>query len=324
PSYDAKALAAFEHVLTRDPNDQEAIRGKADVFYDENDHKQAMPLCERYRTLAGDDPSARTDLATMYLSAGNATKAIATYHEVLAKHPDFLQAHYNLAVAHAQLGDDKEALSEFKEARALASDDKVRQQIDEMVARLKGEKPPAPPSVAAAGPAPSAPAADSGPRSPFQQDVEKRLRGAPIMGDRIVRVDWNGPGSAGVLVQNFPMAAMREEVRGKFTDRLAQELRAASGAHQPGGVVKLEIADADAGTVMATVTAAGGPAPAAPAADSGPRSPFQQDVEKRLRGAPIMGDRIVRIDWNGPGSARVLVQNFPMAAMPAGVRGKFT
>src|SRR5262249_45264463 len=212
------------------------------------------------------------------------------------------------------------------QARALATDDKVRQQIDEMVGRLTGERPTAPaPSVASAGALPSGPpAADSGPRSPFQEDVEKRLRAAPIMGDRIVRFDWNGPGSARVVVQNFPMAAMPPEVRGKFTDRLKQELGAASGANPPGGEVKLEIADADAGTVMATVTAADGPAPAAPAVDSGPRSPFQQDVEKRLRGAPIMGDRIVRIDWSGPASARVLVQHFPMSAMPAEVRGKFT
>src|SRR5262245_18983669 len=99
------------------------------------------------------------------------------------------------------------------------------------------------------------------------------------MGDRIVRVDWNGRSGARRVGQDCPMAGMPDEGRGKFTDRLAQELRAASGANQPGGEVKLEIADADAGTVMATVTAAGGPAPAALAADSGPRSPFQQDVE---------------------------------------------
>ena len=176
-SYDPKALAAFEHVLARAPADPEAIHGKADVFYDEGDHKQAIPLFERYLSLAGDDPSARTDLATMYLSAGDAPKAMATYREVLAKHPDFLQAHYNLAVAHAQLGDAKAALGEFKQARALATDDKVRQQIDEMMGRLTGERPAVPPpSVAAAGPSPSAPAADAGPRSPFQEDVEKRLR----------------------------------------------------------------------------------------------------------------------------------------------------
>jgi hypothetical protein len=56
------------------------------------------------------------------------------------------------------------------------------------------------------------------------------------------------------VVQNFPMDGMPEEVRGKFTDRLTQELRAAAQANHPGGDVKLEIADAGAGTVMATVT----------------------------------------------------------------------
>src|SRR5262249_10848130 len=136
------------------------------------------------------------------------------------------------------------------------------------------------------GPAPANPATDSGPRTPFQQDVEKRLRAAPIMGDRILRFEWDGPGSARVLVQNFPMSAMPAEVRGKFTDRLAQELRAASGANQPGGEVKLEIADAGAGTVMATVTPADAPPPANPTPASAPHSPLQQSVDKPLRAAP--------------------------------------
>src|SRR5215472_8243921 len=51
PSYDPKALAAFEHVLARDPGDAEAIHGKADVFYDQGDHKQAIPLFQRYLAL---------------------------------------------------------------------------------------------------------------------------------------------------------------------------------------------------------------------------------------------------------------------------------
>src|SRR5262249_57863822 len=93
------------------------------------------------------------------------------------------------------------ACGESKRARALAWDDRVRQQIEEMGDRPPGERPAAPPAVAAAGTSPAAPA-DSGPRTPFQQDVEKRLRAAPIMGDRIVRFDWNGPGSARVVVQN--------------------------------------------------------------------------------------------------------------------------
>src|SRR5262249_50619647 len=160
--------------------------------------------------------------------------------------------------AHAQLGEKEAALGEFKQARALASDDKVRQQIDEMVDRLTGERPAAPPAVAAAGTSPAAPA-DSGPRSPFQPAAETRFRAAPSSGGRTVRLEWSGPGRVRVVEQNCPLAAMPAEVRGKFTDRLVQERRAASGAHQPGGEVKLEIADADAGTVMATVTAADGP-----------------------------------------------------------------
>lgn len=260
PAYNPKALAAFEHVLARTPNEPEGIRGKANVFYDQGDHKQAIPLFERYLTLAGDDPSARTDLATMYLSAGDGPKAVATYKDVIAKHPTFLQAPYNLAVTYAQMGDKDEALVWFAKARTLATDDQVRGQIDEMVGRLKGERPPAMGGVASAppgagpGPAAPAPSAKSTASSPFQQDVEKRLREAPIMGERIVRVDWNGPGAAKVMVQSFPMDGMPDEVRKKFTERLTLELRSAVKANQPGGDVKVEIADAGAGKVMATVT----------------------------------------------------------------------
>ncbi len=261
PSFNPKALAAFEHVLGLDPNDREAMRGKASVFYDQGDHKQGIPLYERYLSLAGDDPSARTDLATMYLAAGDGPKAVATYKEVIAKHPTFLQAPYNLAVTYAQLGDTDAALEWFRKARPLATDDRVRAQIDEMVGRLTGERPPAPPGAGiASGPGaggaagtPASPPAASTASSPFQQDVEKRLREAPIMGERIVRVDWNGPGSARVAVQSFPMDGMPEEVRKKFLERLTLEIRSAVKANAPGGDVKVEIADAGAGRVMATV-----------------------------------------------------------------------
>jgi len=249
PSYNPKALDAFEHVLARDPNEREAIRGKADVFYDQGDHKQAIPLFERYLAMAGDDPSARTDLATMYLSAGDGPKAVTMYKDVIAKHPTFLQAPYNLAVTYAQMGDKDSALTWFQKARALAPDDQVRGRIDEMVARLTGEQP----TTAAPGAAP-APRVAAAPRSPFQEDVEKRLRESPIMGQRIVRVDWTGPGSGKVTVQSFPMDQMPDEVRKKFTERLTLELQSAVKANQPGGDVKLEIADAGAGTVMATIT----------------------------------------------------------------------
>ena len=70
-----------------------------------------------------------TDLATMYLVLGDGPKAVATYQAVIEKIPDFLQAHYNLAVSHAQLGDIDAALAGFTKARSLATDARARRQL---------------------------------------------------------------------------------------------------------------------------------------------------------------------------------------------------
>jgi cytochrome c-type biogenesis protein CcmH/NrfG len=252
PSYQGDAIAAFEHVLELDAKNADALRGLANMHYDRDDHQKAIPIYERYLALRPDDQSARTDLATMYLYSGQPERAIATYQDVIRQNPSFLQAHYNLAVTYHGQGNDPEALKELEVARRLAGDDSVRKQIDDMIASLKGGPPTGDAApVAAAGVPSPAPAGD---RSPFQAAVEDAFRGAPIMGARIVRFDWAGPGNGRVLVQNFPIEAMPEEVRGKFTSRLQQELRTAEGAHPVDGPVKLEIADAGSGSVMATIT----------------------------------------------------------------------
>jgi tetratricopeptide (TPR) repeat protein len=175
----------------------------------------------------------------MYLYAGQAERAIATYQDVIKRNPTFLQAHYNLAVTYHGQGKDEAALGELQLARGLATEDPVRKQIDDMIASLKGGGPPA-----------SKPAA---PGTPFQSAVEEAFRAHPIMGPRIVRFEWGAPASGRVLVRNFPMAGMPPEVRDKFKDRLAQQLRTAQAAHPVDGPVRVEIADAGDGSVMATV-----------------------------------------------------------------------
>src|SRR5207249_1286607 len=150
-AYQADALAAFQHVLDRDRENADALRGLANLHYDRDDHAKAIPLFERYLTLRPDDPSARTDLATMYLYGGDAARAVATYKEVIKRNPSFLQAHYNLGVAYHGQGDDRAALGELEIARGLASEDGVRKQIDDMIAGLRGEG-PAPEGAAAAHP----------------------------------------------------------------------------------------------------------------------------------------------------------------------------
>jgi len=248
PTYQVDALAAFQHVLDRDPKNADALRGLGNIHYDRDDHAKAIPIFERYLALRPDDASARTDLATMYLYAGDPARAIATYKDVIKRNPSFLQAHYNLAVTYHGQGDDRAALGELEIARGLASEDGVRKQIDDMIAALRGEG-PAPEDTRAAPPTGA-----GGPRTPFQGAVEQAFRTHPIMGPRIVRFEWTAPAAGRVLVQNFPMEGMPAAVREKFTGRLGDELRNAAAAHPVGGPVRVEIADVATGTVMATIT----------------------------------------------------------------------
>ena len=245
PSYSGDALAAFQHVLELDPKNPDALRGLANIHYDRDDYRNDVPLFERYLALPPEDDSARTDLATMYLYGGDATRAIATYQEVLKRNPSFLQAHYNLAVTYHRQGNTPAAVKELETARGLATDDGARKQIDDMMASLRGE--PTRPGTALAGDTAAA-------RSPFQSAVETAFRGHPILGPRIVRFEWSAPAAGRVLVQNFPMEGMPPAVREKFAAHMAQELRTAQQTNAVDGPVRMEIADAASGTVMATVT----------------------------------------------------------------------
>ncbi len=251
PTYYPEALHAFEHVLELDPKNADALRGVANVHYDRDEYKEAVPFYERFLAVKPDDASARTDLGTMYLYAGDPTRAVATYKDVLKQNPSFLQAHYNLGVTYHQQGDDAAATAELQTARGLATDDSVRKQIDGMLATLAGGGSPA--AGAAAAPAAAAPSGD-GARSPFQQAVEKALRGHPILGPRIVRFEWSGPGAGRVVVENFPMQGMPPAVRDKFTSHMGEELRSAQSANPVDGPVRLDVADAASGSVMATLT----------------------------------------------------------------------
>jgi len=243
PTYYDKARDAFEHVLERDKNNTDALRGLGSILFERDEPEEAIAIYGRYLALKPDDQTVRTALGASYVSAGDLDKAIPIFRDVIEKKPDTWPAYYYLGVALDQQGDHEGGLASVKKARELATEDAVREQIDQTIARLGGGSPPA-----EAGPD----TADAG-RTPFQADVEKSFRGYQIMGPRIVRFEWAAPGTGRVLVQNFPMAGMPDEVKAKFTGRLSDYLRDAANAHPPGGAVKVDIADAGSGDVMATV-----------------------------------------------------------------------
>ena len=236
-SYYEKARGAFEHVLARDKDNADALRGLGSIHFELDEPTEAVAVYGRYLALKPDDQTVRTALGASYVSAGELDKGIALFRDVIAKKPDTWPAHYYLGVALDQQGEHEAGLAAIEKAREMAPEDSVRTQIDGTLARMRGTPPP----VAAA------------PRTPFQSDVEKAFRGHQIMGPRIVRFEWTTPGTGRVLVQNFPMAAMPDEVKQKFTGRLADVLRDAAKAHPPGDPVKVDIADASSGDTMATI-----------------------------------------------------------------------
>jgi tetratricopeptide (TPR) repeat protein len=238
PSYYDKAKAAFGHVLELDKNDADALRGLGSVHFELDEPTQAIPLYERYLALKPDDQMVRTALGAALASAGDLPKAIGMLRDVVAQKPDAWPAHYYLGLALEQQGDRAAGVAAVERARVLAPDDGVRAQIDETLKRM--------------GAAPAAAAAT--PRTPFQSEVEKAFRAQQIMGPRITRFEWSTSGTGRVLVQNFPMAAMPDEVKEKFTTRLADTLRDAASTNPPGGPVKIDIADAASGEVMATIS----------------------------------------------------------------------
>jgi cytochrome c-type biogenesis protein CcmH/NrfG len=124
------------------------------------------------------------------------------------------------------------------------------------------------------------------------------------------------------FVQAHYNLAVTYHQQGKNDEALA-ELEVARGVATDDGF-KRQIDDMIA-TLRGTPPPAAAAAPVAgapPAADAS-RTPFQRAVEDALRAHPIMGPRIARFEWPAAGTGRVLVNNFPMAAMPDGVREKF-
>ncbi len=248
PAYYDKAREAYEHVLEIDAKHADALRGLASVHFEQDEPDEAIALYERYLAIKPDDQPTRTALGASYLSAGNVEKATAILRDVIAKKPDTWPAQYYLGIALDQQGDKAAGLAAVKKARELATDAGVRTQIDQTIARLSGQ---APPAAAAEDTSPAAaPAANL---TPFQKEVEDAFRAHQIMGPRIARIDWTTPGTARVVMRNFPMGGMPDEVKQKFTSRLADTLRDAAAKNAPGGPVRVEIADEGSGAVMATV-----------------------------------------------------------------------
>jgi tetratricopeptide (TPR) repeat protein len=312
PAYLADAATTYAHILERQPENLDALRGFGNIAFDRNEPERALEYYRRYLKVKPDDLGVQTDVGTMLLSSQQVEAALKAYLDVLAVDPKFFQAQFNLAIAYRAAGDNDKALAALQRARDVAEDDATRQRVDTLLARLKGEPAPAGGEVAAA--------AGGDPRG----DIEAIFRSHPIVGPKLDRIDWPSDDRVRVVLREFPMDSMPPMVRAKFTDRIRSGLRDSAARHPSTPLPTVELIDAASGRVMDTITvtvdapAAGVAAP--PPAGGGD---LHGEVEAIFRSHPIVGPKLDRVDWPSDDHARVLLREFPMEAMPPMVRDKF-
>jgi tetratricopeptide (TPR) repeat protein len=263
-SYLTAAKASYQHVLEREPENLDVIRNLGNIAFDQDQGGTAIEFYQRYLKQKPDDLNVQTDLGTMYLSSGKADQAIQQYESVLKVNPSFFQAQLNLAIAYRSLNQNDQAMAALEKARTLAPDDTTRGQVDQLLARAKGEPPPAMaqapaapgeqlppdhPPVAASAPEPGAGAAGT-----FHADAEAVFRQNPIMGPKVQRVEWPDPDSAKVYLKDFPMDQMGDSMRAMFADRMKQRIKEKKDAHNVTATAHFDLIDEASGRVMVTIT----------------------------------------------------------------------
>jgi tetratricopeptide (TPR) repeat protein len=337
PSYYPQAEDAYAHVLKLEPDNLPALHGIGNIDYDRRRYDQAIAAYEHYLSRKPDDARVRTDLGTMYLSSGNPDVAIVQYGKVLAAHPDFFEAYFNLGVAYADQQNKPVARSYFLKARALAPDDRARGETDHMLAAVGGPAAPGESAVAAGGNA-----------ATFQGAFEQMVRALPIAGPKVHGVHWSGDSRARVLMDEFPMDQMPPFATARFLTDLKSGTSDAMISHHVKGPVTVEIADASSNRVMQSVTVDAAAAPAADvvasetpsnamvsatpsvsspssssSASSAPPGTFQDAVAGMMRNLPVAGPKVTSVEWPSTMRAKVMMDNFPMDAMPPFARDKF-
>ncbi len=266
PTYLAQAQQSYQHILEHEPNNLDVLHALGNIAFDMEQPDQAVDYYQRYLKQKPDDLEVQTDLGTMYLSANKIDAALKQYETVLKVNPTFFQAQFNMAIAYRTMGDSEKMLAALEKARAMAPDEKMRSQVERLIARAKGEPAPgpAPGMQAAEGQAPAEQAAGmQGTGAPppagaaagtFQADAENIFRQNPILGPKVGRIEWSGAETAKVYLRGFPMDQMPPEMKTMFADRMKGRIKEQKEAHQVTATATFDLVDEATGKVMDTLT----------------------------------------------------------------------
>lgn len=94
PSF-AQALQQLEQFVQQNPNDTEAIRRLADLYFDQARWAQARDLYSRFLELEPGNADVLSDLGVVYRGLQDYPKALAQFDEAQRLVPDHWQSRYN-------------------------------------------------------------------------------------------------------------------------------------------------------------------------------------------------------------------------------------
>ena len=80
------------------------------------------------------------------------------------------------------------------------------------------------------------------------------MRNLPVAGPKVASVQWPSATRARVMMDNFPMDGMPPFARDKFIADIKAGLESAKAAHKVTGTVTVDLADAQSGRVMESVS----------------------------------------------------------------------
>lgn len=125
--------------VEENPDDADAIRLLANLNYDIQSWDRAVELYRRYLELRPEDPDVLTDLGASYRHLARPREALEQFRRARALEPDYWQARYNeILVLSFDLGDLAAARSAMQELLALEPENPdVKRLAAEIDRRLK-------------------------------------------------------------------------------------------------------------------------------------------------------------------------------------------
>ena len=129
---------SLEAQLAVTPSDRLLVLRLAQLLHDGHRVPDALPLYRRAMDLDPSDPQPYYDLAAAHASLGDWDAAAAVLDERLDQDSGDAVALYDLGAVRANQGRPEEAKRLLEEARDATSDGALRARISEALARLKG------------------------------------------------------------------------------------------------------------------------------------------------------------------------------------------